>query len=339
MDAYISAILPTYNRAHLIERAIVSALRQIKDKDELIIIDDGSEDETKELVNKYLQRVKYIRIQHSGCGAARNAGVKAAINPFVVFLDSDDEWMPNRIELQRRFMANCPDLLFSFGNFACKDEAADGGNEIRFALVPCWSKDYRSWNDILGPGEAYSFFAPLPEGVVDFLCYIGNLYESLMTSFYINVNTLMVRREEAGDNLHFTENAKITEDWECTARLARAGRCAYMDCEMAWQHAHKGPRVTDATSLEFATAQIEMMQRVWGCDQTFLNNHGDLYRSILDKQRLVKAEGLILRGQTKEARQELRRLSKRPLPHVLLAALPGAAAKGVLAVRRSLKKI
>ena len=97
----ISTIIPTYNRAQLITRAINSVLPQMEPEDELIVVDDGSTDNTREIVAKYGDRVKYIKTKNGGCGAARNRGVQEATGPLVAFLDSDDEWMPDHNFLLR----------------------------------------------------------------------------------------------------------------------------------------------------------------------------------------------------------------------------------------------
>ena len=92
----ISVIIPTYNRAHLVSRAIESALSQLSSDDELIVIDDGSTDGTSAVVSRYEDRLRYVCTENRGPGAARNRGLAEARNPIVSFLDSDDEWLPNK---------------------------------------------------------------------------------------------------------------------------------------------------------------------------------------------------------------------------------------------------
>lgn len=96
----ISVIIPTYNRAKTIEAAINSVLAQTFAVDEVIVVDDGSTDHTKEIVSKYGSKVKYISQQNSGASAARNYGVSIASNDWLAFLDSDDIWVSNKIDKQ-----------------------------------------------------------------------------------------------------------------------------------------------------------------------------------------------------------------------------------------------
>src|SRR5438046_1054531 len=90
----ISVVIATFNRAWCIERAIKSITGQTSKNWELLIIDDGSTDNTKEVVKPWLsdQRIKYFFKKNEGVGSARNFGVSVAENKFVCFLDSDDEF-------------------------------------------------------------------------------------------------------------------------------------------------------------------------------------------------------------------------------------------------------
>lgn len=101
----VSVIIPTCNRASYLEKAIFSVLEQSFASFELLLVDDGSDDETKEIV-KHIKdkRLKYIYQENQGVAAARNVGLKLAKGKFAAFLDSDDYWMPGKLELQMKFM-------------------------------------------------------------------------------------------------------------------------------------------------------------------------------------------------------------------------------------------
>ncbi len=97
---YVSVIIPTFNRAHHISRAIDSVLAQDLHNFELIVVDDGSTDNTRELVEVYGDSLRYIVQGNQGPGAARNAGVNQATGEWIAFLDSDDVWLPNKLAQQ-----------------------------------------------------------------------------------------------------------------------------------------------------------------------------------------------------------------------------------------------
>ncbi len=96
----MTAIIPVYNGMDLIRRAIDSVLAQTRAVDELIVVDDGSTDSTRQVVASYGNRVRYIHQQNRGVAAARNTGVRNATSNWVGFLDHDDEWLPRKIERQ-----------------------------------------------------------------------------------------------------------------------------------------------------------------------------------------------------------------------------------------------
>jgi len=321
----------------LLERSISSVLSQLENNDELIVVDDGSTDNTENVITKYGNRLRYIKIDNLGAGVARNRGAKEAKNPLIAFIDSDDEWLPGKIKLQRAFMSARQDLVFCFTNFSFKAAAELGGNEKHFNLIS-WTHDYRSWEEILGNKQAVSSLINVPSKFRDLYFYEGNLYLLQLKASYVNVNTLMIRHHLAGDALHFAEDTKTYEDWECIGLLSRIGICAYLDCETACQHSHGGARLTDSHTTECADARVKILPRVWGSDEEFLQKHSELYQQELNSERLKLIDGLLVRGETEKARIELRQIKgQTPMLRNLLAILPGSITKNFISLRRVLK--
>lgn len=94
----ITALIPAYNRAHLLPRALESVLAQSRVPDEIIVVDDGSADDTAAVVAGYGERVRYLYQENAGSAAARHTGMLAASHPWVALLDSDDVWVPDYLE-------------------------------------------------------------------------------------------------------------------------------------------------------------------------------------------------------------------------------------------------
>lgn len=101
----VSVIIPTYNRAHCVGDAIDSVLSQDPPPDQVIVIDDGSTDETPEVLAGYGDRITVLRQANGGAGAARTAGLKHVRGHWITFLDSDDLWLPGRLALLHRDLA------------------------------------------------------------------------------------------------------------------------------------------------------------------------------------------------------------------------------------------
>lgn len=330
----VSVVIPTYNRALLLPRAIRSALAAVRPGDEILVVDDGSTDNTEAVLAPFAGQIRYLPGPHAGVGATRNRGILAATKPLVAFLDSDDEWDKDKLDLQRTILAACPDLLFLFSDFRGVDE--HGQVSPHYLLQ--WSFDDRGWDEILGPSVPYSQLADLPSGRPDFAIHRGSMYRQLLLRSYVSATTMLVRREAAGDALRFGEDVVIYEDLECFARLAKAGLAGYCDCELATQHAHSGPRVTDANMEEMTRCRIKVLDRNWGKDEAFLKAHRSEYRQQLAEIRLTRARWFLCRGRGTEARQELAEIDRIPVSYRVLAAMPSFLSQGLLNVRRLLRQ-
>src|SRR3989442_15842469 len=106
----VSVVIPTYNRGDMIRDAIDSVLGQTVVPSQIVVIDDGSSDDTEARLKSYGARVLYRRQANAGPSAARNHGVRLATERFVAFIDADDVWHPRKLELQLLHMRRDPEL-------------------------------------------------------------------------------------------------------------------------------------------------------------------------------------------------------------------------------------
>jgi glycosyltransferase involved in cell wall biosynthesis len=108
----VSVVIPTYNRARRVCRAIASVLYQTHHPAEIIVVDDGSRDGTLQRVAQFSRQVQYLRHPSNlGVSAARNTGIRASVSPLIALLDSDDYWLPNKLAAQMRFFAVHPEAV------------------------------------------------------------------------------------------------------------------------------------------------------------------------------------------------------------------------------------
>jgi len=112
----VSVVIPAYNAEAHIGRALESVLCQSCPADEIIVVDDGSTDQTEAIVRGYGEKVRYIRQENRGAGKARNRGIEASQNEWIAFLDADDEWPMEKLDLQIRHLKRHPDLVWAYGN-------------------------------------------------------------------------------------------------------------------------------------------------------------------------------------------------------------------------------
>lgn len=195
----VSVVIPTYNRINTLPAAIYSVLNQTYENLELIVMDDGSEDGTEEYVKSIPdKRVRYKRSDiNMGPSAARNMGARIARGEYLAFQDSDDEWMPDKLEKQIGLMMENKEL----------------------SLVYCAFEKYRD-------GELLGY---VPSKSVPYEEKCGDLFNRLLMSPLIGTPTLVVETELFLEENGFNETLKSYEDYEFTLRFARKHRIGFVD--------------------------------------------------------------------------------------------------------------
>lgn len=190
----VSAIIATYNRANMLSDAIDSALKQTLQDFELIIVDDGSTDQTQEVVENCQKAgdIRYIYQQNQGRSAARNTGIKVAKGKYIAFLDDDDLWHPNKLEMQVESLENHPEvgLIHTF------TEVIDNQGRL---LREETQKRMEKYQEALKHGYTY-------EGMSE-LCIMW-------------LSSVMVRRECFERVGLFDPNISGLEDWDLYLRIA-----------------------------------------------------------------------------------------------------------------------
>ena len=227
----VSVVIPTYNRAHLVGRAIQSVLRQTYSDFELIVVDDGSTDNTVEVVEAYQDpRIRLIRLARNyGVSRARNEGIQAARGEWVAFLDNDDEWLPRKLELQ-------------MARFRETDDP-------RITVV--YGRGYRRY------GESAELKLPPPR-----VFFEGDVFDHLLGSWSPGASGFVVRRSSLLGVGGFDEELAGSEDWDLWLRLAKAGHHFAAVRELVGvKYEHAGQLSTDpvARRRDFA-----ILDRKWG---------------------------------------------------------------------------
>lgn len=115
MTDLISVIIPVYNGERYLAEAIESVLAQTRSPDEIIIVDDGSTDDSAAVARRYASLARLVQQPNLGAGAARNRGVEAAQGAWLAFLDADDLWLPDKLTRQMALFEADPDLATAYG--------------------------------------------------------------------------------------------------------------------------------------------------------------------------------------------------------------------------------
>ena len=139
-QAFVSVVIPCYNGGIYLNEAINSVLIQDYDSLELIVVDDGSTDESAAVASQYPD-VRLIRKPHSGVGATLNVGVRHALGELFAFLDADDRWLPGKLALQVQILESDPGIDMVFGHIRqFRQSDRSGGAEILLSTQPGVSK-------------------------------------------------------------------------------------------------------------------------------------------------------------------------------------------------------
>ena len=218
----VSVILPTYNRANYIKDAIESVLNQTYRNIELIIIDDGSTDNTQAVIEPYLKdnRIRYIRRENSGAAAARNKGLALKTGKYVAFIDSDDIWEKDKLEIQLAVMNSIPDAAIVFSDFSAKRQ--DGlieKSHIRtyFTVLDTYKLSY---------DDVFSHRNTLKNGEK---VYWGNIYNTMIFGNIILTSTTLFRQDVFNTEGIFDTNYTTLEDYDLFLRLTKRFTAAFID--------------------------------------------------------------------------------------------------------------
>ena len=195
----VSVVIPTYNRAGFLCEAIDSALAQTGVDLEVIVVDDGSTDDTESVMSAYDDpRIRYIRQENAGAAVARNTGIFAASKPWVALLDSDDVWLPGKLAGQFDDLAKHPDVIAHMTNVDINRPGMPKTDLVR----------HRRIEALFPAGKTRRFDAPL----------IFNVRHNFM-----RLQSLLVRTDVLHKIGGFDQTTTYFEDTELANRIALEG--------------------------------------------------------------------------------------------------------------------
>ncbi len=231
----VSVIIPTYNRARLVSIAVESALAQTHPAVEVIVVDDGSTDDTPDRLAAFGGRIRVLRQANAGVCAARNAGMALANGRFIAFLDSDDRWLPWKIAAQIAAFRAVPALQLTWTEAAIID--LDG----RILHARSLRRYYRGSFSYLPEAALFESQLDLRESAPDLPVpeaeiplRIGDFSRKVYLGNFFNMSTVMFRRELLARCGGFdVAVGNAGEDYEFYSRLAQCGPAGLIDLSAA----------------------------------------------------------------------------------------------------------
>jgi glycosyltransferase involved in cell wall biosynthesis len=238
----VSVVIPSYNQGRFLGEAIASAQAQHGLVSEVVVVDDGSTDETPAVATRE-GSVTYIRQEQSGLSEARNSGWRASSSDYVVFLDADDRLRPGAIKAGLEAFRRLPDAAFVFGHYELIDELG--------AVLPTWRElriaDDRSFTtgdfELVLPDGRRAGTSPQPRRVSDH-------YTAMLRRNYISMHAAVVYRravlEETGG---FDRRLSALEDYDLYLRVTRTHSVACHDHIVAQYRRHPAAMSCDTLNM------------------------------------------------------------------------------------------
>lgn len=232
-----SLVIPAYNRGALIDKTLHSALDQTVPFHEIIVVDDGSTDNTAQVIQQFTDRVRYILTPNQGVQKARNAGVAAANSERVAFCDSDDLLDPDYVEVVGNWLASHADIDITYVNFSTFD--ARPFYPDKFFAAPEGFFD--------GVRLEKGFYVDDPD------LYIKSIRYPCMWVTGMTVRKSFYQRIGGFDP---TFHRIITEDWEFNLRALSQGRAALCRRVLARVRYHSGSQSDSTVRTHLGAAQV-----------------------------------------------------------------------------------
>ncbi|PYS49191.1 MAG: family 2 glycosyl transferase [Acidobacteria bacterium] len=283
----VSVIIPTYNYAHFLSEAIQSVCDQTFRDFEIIVVDGGSTDNTREVVDRFGSRVRYIYQENLGPIVARNTGIEAARGEYLAFLDADDYWLPQKLERQVALMNERPQVALVYSTIY-QFESKSG------AIV----------------GEY-----PVSK------CRQGHVLRDLYLSCFVPSPTPMVRKSVLTEVGCFDESIRYgSEDWELWMRVAARYELAFVPEPLAMYRYHASHRSKEGY-LKREQQTLEVIEKA---ARLFPEELGSLRRRKLSMYLEDVGWYLMRQGERAEGLARLKRAIRcapwRRRPYVLLVA-------------------
>ncbi len=334
----VSVVIPTYNRAGMVGQAIDSVLQQSFTDVEILVVDDGSTDDTEIRVGKYGDRVRYIKTSNGGVAHARNVGMRSARGRYLTFLDSDDLLYPYALELQVGLLERFPDVAFACAEMSGFDDA---GFFDRYHLKTYHRSAYRD------PSVTYEsvFQSSLP--LVDAVTlprqlteadpsasarrvYIGNVFDSYLTNIVLCQNTVMLRSEVVSAVGERNERVKHWQELDYLLRISRRHTVCFADIPTYKLRYHDGQISTtaraDGTRVWMRKQQIllRVVKRQALADQAYYLAHRHRIDRHLAHLHRAAAVPMLLLGDRSPRRRRCVRTARLHLARCTIYGQPAS---------------
>jgi len=206
----VSVVIPAYNADPWIAETLDSVLEQTFRDFEVIVVDDGSTDQTPELAASYGDQIRYLHKENGGTPSARNAGIRAARGSYIAFVDADDLWRPEKLEIQMQLFHDDPDLAWVYSSAILFEEQV---NQLLYRVN---------------------------QGMK---MYAGDILRPLLLSSFICSATPVIRRDVFDTVGYFEESFPHSDEWDMWLRIAAKYEVGFVDQPLAKHRIHANSKI------------------------------------------------------------------------------------------------
>lgn len=347
-QSLVSVVLPTFNRAYCVARAIDSVLQQTYSNCEVVVIDDGSTDGTRTFVaDRYgsNERVRYVVQANAGVAAARNTGIKAARGDFIALLDSDDVWKKWKIAAQLACLQALPEVGMIWTDMEAVDPRGVRVAE-RYLRTMYHAYTYFAADGIFSQRRALGELAPdILDVAADVEVAWGDVFSHMVMGNLVHTSTALLTRERLRRVGGFNEALRITgEDYDFHLRTCREGPVAYLDVPSILYQVGGADQLTHSSlTLHMAQNFLRTIEPVIEKDRARIQLPDSMIRRVLAEAHGWIGREMLANDRNREARREISiSLKHRPQQGMLwafltLACMPPALTKNIRAGYRRVR--
>lgn len=277
LEPAISVVIPVYNNGPYIVAAVDSVLGQTRPATEIVVVDDGSTDWTSKALVPYRQHIKYVYQKNRGEPAARNRGIQESNCNYIAFLDGDDLWEPNKLELQIEYLKAHPECALVYTDMSTFNE-----------------------NGIIDPSVKERLRMQLPT---------GRIFANLIARPHFGSGTVMVRRECFHEVGGFDETLLVGSDYEMWLRIAYQFEIGVVDSPLL-KYRHHAAMSTRGTGVRMSNGvpwEVVVITKALGLHPEAIKEIGE---GVVEQRIARSYADMAVRyfrvGEYKEARRLLR---------------------------------
>jgi glycosyltransferase involved in cell wall biosynthesis len=284
-EPLVSVIIPTFNCGRYVEDAVVSVLNQTYRRYEIIVVDDGSTDDTACRLKSYKDRVHVVTQENQGSSKARNVGLGLSRGDYVAFLDADDRWRPEKLEWQLACFREIGDIGLVFTDFSAIDPDGDIVSASYLESAFGVFREYGiALSDIFGNSLRIAGAGPTSDPAGHQVRF-GRVFQELCKGNFILPSTTLFRRNHVERiGLRFNETYRCAIDQDFHLRFALHHPVAYLDAVTAeYRIGREGKLSGNPNTPQLILNTIETIMDIFGERDDLRIRNRNLFRKVMGK--------------------------------------------------------